>query len=75
MKRNRIMLSRIRKYIFTILQKYTQTIQKKLSEVIDTNDIIEIREIRDVSPKKRMICISFKLPKKIAFGMLICCPA
>ena len=32
MKRNRIMLSRIRKYIFTILQKYTQTIQKDLSE-------------------------------------------
>ncbi|TPX36420.1 hypothetical protein SeMB42_g07084 [Synchytrium endobioticum] len=43
-------------------------VSKHLGADLSTSDLIDVHRVRDVSPKKEMFCVSFRLPPSVAFA-------
>ncbi|TPX37685.1 hypothetical protein SmJEL517_g00552 [Synchytrium microbalum] len=60
-------------YLFTKGQEEAEKdavemVSKNLGTQLLPSDIIKIHRVRDVSPKKEMFCVSFRLPALVAFA-------
>ena len=60
-------------YCFTKGQDKAETdaislVSKHLGAALATTDLVDVHRVRDVSPKKEMFCVSFRLPPSVAFA-------
>jgi len=49
-------------------KNFLDRISKAFGETLDPNTKLDIHAIKDISSEKKMYCVTFRLPKEIAFG-------